>query len=247
VLADSHDGGHTWQVQNLGVEAVYDLQIAGGTMWADIACTGKAPPCVRLVSQPVTGGAWTNLPAVPKSVQGKATPLIGPSIPELLRFGAEAWMWNDVQQRPALIRSGDDGRSWQSLPLPCGQYNRMFLGASSDDQLMLYCSVVGGLGAPPREVWTSSDGGSQWTLESRAGYQNGLARFDIGRDIDKLAPGHRDERQSGRVDEVHTFGNPGEKPGLDRTQFSVSMVGPGENLVSNGKPFCACLKLFDCT
>ena len=61
----------------------------------------------------------------------------------------------------------------------------------------------------------------------------------------ELAAGHGDERKSGRVNEVHACGNPGEKPGAHGAEFGVGVVGPGENLVSNGKPFYASPELFD--
>jgi photosystem II stability/assembly factor-like uncharacterized protein len=79
-------------------------------------------------------------------------------------------MWNWQQQTPALIRSDDGGRTWQSLSLPCGPDHGMWLGASSVNQLMLYCIFGDATSGSPREVWASSDGGLHWTRRTRAGY-----------------------------------------------------------------------------
>jgi photosystem II stability/assembly factor-like uncharacterized protein len=43
----------------------------------------------------------------------------------------------------------------------------MILGASSTQNLMLVCSDDGTAGAAPQEVWTSTDGGTDWLLRSR--------------------------------------------------------------------------------
>jgi hypothetical protein len=165
---DSHDGGLTWQAVGHDVTGVFQVQIAAGSAWAYATCGSQ----LCLITQPVSGGAWTNLPAIPGSVQGPyAAPNSGSTIPDLLRLGSEAWMWNWQQQNPALTRSGDGGRTWQSLSMPCGQHNQALLGASSVNQLMMYCSLGDyGTADEPREVWTSSDGGLHWRLRSRAGY-----------------------------------------------------------------------------
>ena len=169
VLATTHNGGQTWEQTTLGSADVVDIQIAGGTTWAEVACGDTAPPCAHLLSQPVRGGAWTDLGSLPSVVQGAAYRNGAVPGPQLIRSGPTAWIWNDNQQHPALVRTVDGARTWQTLTMPCTFGNTVVLGASSASHVMLECAQVGG-GPPPQEVWSSTDGGSRWTLRSRSGY-----------------------------------------------------------------------------
>jgi hypothetical protein len=171
VLATTHNGGQTWQQTSLGSADVVDIQIANGTAWVEVACGDSAPPCAHLLSQPVHGGRWTNLGPLPSVVQGPAYRNGAVPGPQLIRSGSNAWIWNDNQQRPALVRTNNGGRTWQTLPMPCTFGNTVVLGASSASHIMLECAQVGG-GPPPQEVWSSTDGGSRWTLRSRSGYND---------------------------------------------------------------------------
>ncbi|HUZ69742.1 MAG TPA: sigma-70 family RNA polymerase sigma factor [Candidatus Saccharimonadales bacterium] len=170
ILAATHDAGRTWRQVALGGATVVDVQIANGTAWAETACAADATTCAaRLLSQPVSGGAWTAIGPVPQAVQGPAFSNGAVSGPWLVRSGTRAWIIDGNEQKPALVSTSDGGRLWKQLPLPCAYGANMSLGASSADELMLACVNEGGWPAP-QAVWTSSDGGAVWTLRSRNWY-----------------------------------------------------------------------------
>jgi hypothetical protein len=173
-IAVTHDAGVSWQTVSVGNALVADVQVAGGTAWAITTCSTATPCSARLLSQPVHGGAWTDLGELPAAVRGAIDNNSSIPLAQLVRVGDRAWILDANQQRPALVRSENNGRTWASLPLPCPAGATAIVGASSADHLMLACSNAGGWPAP-QEVWTSSDGGSAWVLRSRSGYNTGFS------------------------------------------------------------------------
>jgi photosystem II stability/assembly factor-like uncharacterized protein len=169
VIDATHDGGQSWQQLQVGSAEVGDMVVSGETAWAVTTCATTVPCTARLFSQSVAGGPWNDL-ALPESVQSPIDNNGDEPLTQLLREGGRMWVLDENQQRPALVRSDDDGHIWASLAaLPCHAGATMILGASSPDQLMLACANEGGWPAP-QEVWTSNDGGSKWVLRSREGY-----------------------------------------------------------------------------
>jgi photosystem II stability/assembly factor-like uncharacterized protein len=169
VLDATHNGGQSWQQLSVGSAQVGDVVVSGGTAWAVTACSTTVPCTARLFSQPITGGAWADQ-ALPESVRSPIDNNADEPLAQLVREGDRMWVLDANQQRPALVRTDDNGHTWASLPAPpCHSGATMILGASSSDHLMLACANEGGWPAP-QEVWTSSNGGSTWVLRSRAGY-----------------------------------------------------------------------------
>jgi hypothetical protein len=169
VLDATHDGGRSWQQMSTGSSLVGDIVVSGGTASAVTTCATTVPCTAHLFSQPVAGGRWAEL-LLPESVQSPIDNNGDEPLAQLLREGGRMWVLDANQQRPALVRSDDNGHIWTTLPAPpCHSGATMILSASSQDQLMLACANEGGWPAP-QEVWTSSNGGSAWVLRSRAGY-----------------------------------------------------------------------------
>jgi photosystem II stability/assembly factor-like uncharacterized protein len=96
-------------------------------------------------------------------------------------MGGRAWVVGVDEMTPAIARTDDGGHTWTALAVPCRIPDpEMYMAASSTTHVMLACTATGALPAP-QEVWSSADGGSRWTLESREGlegYATPLA--DIG-------------------------------------------------------------------
>lgn len=174
VVDATHDGGQSWQQLNVGNAEVGDMVASGATAWAVTTCATTAPCTARLFSQPDAGGSWHDL-ALPKSVQSPIDNNGDEPLTQLLREGGRMWVLDENQQRPALVRSDDNGHIWASLAaLPCHAGATMLLGASSPEQLMLACANEGGWPAP-QEVWTSNDGGANWALRSSEWYNEGFS------------------------------------------------------------------------
>jgi photosystem II stability/assembly factor-like uncharacterized protein len=166
VLDSTHDGGQSWQQLTVGSAEVGDVVVSTDTAWGVTTCATTVPCIARLFSQPVTGGAWTDL-ALPAAVQEPIDNNADVLLSQVVREGDRMWVLDANQQRPALVLTDDNGRTWASLPAPpCVSGATMILGASSPDNMMLACANEGGWPAP-QEVWTSDDGGSHWTLRSR--------------------------------------------------------------------------------
>jgi len=174
ILKETHDGGHSWsQSTNFAGDLVTSVVIADGTVWAVLDCQpASTTSCgVRIMSSPVSGGPWKHIPGeLPAAVQGP--PLRGPgqAVGQLVRSQTRAWYVAFNTANPGLVRSDDQGSSWQSLPFPCQPSNQQVtLSASSDQSLMLVCSSLYGGGEAPKQVWSSTDGGASWLLRSRSG------------------------------------------------------------------------------
>ena len=174
LLAVTHNAGVSWQTVNVGNALVGDVVVAGGTAWAITACSTATPCTARLLSQPVHGGAWSDLGELPAAVRSAIDNNSSIPLANLVRVGDRAWILDANQRGPALVRSEDNGRTWASLPLPCPVGATAILGAASGDHLMLACSN-GGAWPAAQEVWTSSDGGSAWVLRSREWYNVGFS------------------------------------------------------------------------
>lgn len=181
VLSTTHDGGHTW-VHAAGLGGVVSaFAVADRTAWAVVTCSGTSPePCTtRVLSAATTGGGWSQLgSALPSSVSGP--PLQGPGVPlgQLVRSGAEAWFVASNQVHPAMVRSEDNGQSWQQLAAPC--IDPLLIAGASEQELMLICSYDGGNAGSPKQIWTSTDAGSHWLLRSSIDF-NGGALPTVGR------------------------------------------------------------------
>jgi hypothetical protein len=174
VLDATHDGGQSWQQMTVGSAEVGDVVVSDDRAWAVTTCATTVPCIARLFSQSITGGAWSDL-ALPASVQSPIDNNGDEPLAQLVREGGRMWVLDENQERPALVRSDDDGHIWALLAaLPCHAGATMILGASSSNQLMLACANEGGWPAP-QEVWTSSDGGSTWVLRSREWYDEGFS------------------------------------------------------------------------
>jgi hypothetical protein len=132
----THDGGESWQPVDVSGQVV-DVAIAGGTAWAVTGCTeGATTTCPEAVlSSPVGGGGpWTDLEPLPTSVQGEPISNSVLGGPELVRWGPSAWLLNDNQSEPTLVRSEDQGQSWVSMTVPCTAGATMSLAASSAEE-----------------------------------------------------------------------------------------------------------------
>ncbi len=174
LLVATHNGGVSWQSMAVGNALVADVELAQGTAWAVTTCSIPKPCTATLFSQPVGGGAWSDLGALPAAVGAPIDNNSTIPLAQLVRIGDDAWILDANQQGPALVRSQNNGRTWMSLPLPCTVGATAILGASSPDHVMLACGNEGAFPAP-QEVWTSSDGGSKWILRSREGYNSGFS------------------------------------------------------------------------
>jgi hypothetical protein len=174
LLVATHNGGVSWQSMAVGNALVADVELAHGTAWAVTTCSIPTPCTASLFSQPVGGGTWSDLGALPAAVRAPIDNNSTIPLAQLVRVGDEAWILDANQRGSALVRSQNNGRTWTSLPLPCTVGATAILGAASGDHLMLACGNEGAFPAP-QEVWTSSDGGSAWVLRSREGYNSGFS------------------------------------------------------------------------
>ncbi len=128
VLDATHDGGQSWQQMTVGSAEVGDVVVSDDRAWAVTTCATTVPCTARLFSQSITGGAWSVL-ALPASVQSPIDNNGTEPLAQLVREGGRMWVLDENQQRPALVRSDDDGHIWALLaPLPCHAGATMILG-----------------------------------------------------------------------------------------------------------------------
>jgi hypothetical protein len=181
LLTATHDGGRSWQPVSAASGAISGVAVDRGTVWAVVHCgdTSASSTCVQVIASPVHGGAWSQLAALPAPAQAQPDQQNGIGDPPLVRRSGRAWVLDGDFNHPALARSDDGGRSWVSITLPCQQFS-VTMAASSASNLVIACVRAGGWPAP-QEVWSSNDGGSHWSLRSRANQSWQGPRFnDVG-------------------------------------------------------------------
>jgi len=160
LLAETTDGGATWTIVTpTGASSVAGVVSFDGSVWAVSGCVACG---TTLWEAPAPGSPFEPAPSQPPNPTttnaGFTQAMVAGS--HLILSG---------QTSGGEIAISPDGQSWQlaDLPLACaGSADQ--LGASPAGTLLDVCSAEVGGGFAPKEVWTSTDWGSTWTLLSRS-------------------------------------------------------------------------------
>jgi photosystem II stability/assembly factor-like uncharacterized protein len=150
-LLATSDGGVHWRVTATVAAGIELFPVRGSDVV--YASTGDA----MLVS--VDGGVrWSRVPWGP-AVIGFVTPSHG------WRLGRAT----TLMRPPALLETRDGGASWTARSDPCtGDYGLpAALAFASGARGWVVCVTEAGAGYQGKEIWSTSDGGSRWTLAGR--------------------------------------------------------------------------------
>lgn len=166
----SGDSGSTWHQAPIG-PIVFDVSAIGANVWAVTGnCNAFAPrPCALQTQQSVDWGlSWQS------TGDGRFGVVNGPVDLHSVELARITTMHSYVltSNLPSdggsieLFYSGDGGRAWQQLPVPCsGDFDLgAEVAASSTEDLWLLCGSLGSGGSQSKELYRSSDGGLTWTL-----------------------------------------------------------------------------------
>ena len=155
----THDGGATWKHVPLpgggGLPAsVQSLEVGGGAAYAlDIPgsqqSTGGAT--AQLYQTAVGTDAWTAVP-------GASVPQANAGL--VIVSGSGVWMVVQTTAGQAVfLARGPAG--WSRHPLPCGQPT-LAVAAATASNMAAVCAGGAGAGQQPKQLYLSSDAGSNW-------------------------------------------------------------------------------------
>jgi photosystem II stability/assembly factor-like uncharacterized protein len=153
------DGGHTWK-ETPAPGNVSDLAAFGDSAWAITGCDPRiASPC------PSSLLAWNPVANSWSPAQYQPPPSSSPQ--QLIRTSAgRAFIVQETVMNTALLRTDDGGAGWTRLGVACQGFH-MQVATLDGLHVWLVCPSEPGAGQQGKDVYTSADGGTTWTLRAR--------------------------------------------------------------------------------
>jgi photosystem II stability/assembly factor-like uncharacterized protein len=153
------DGGQTWK-DTATPENVSDLATFGNSAWAITGCdprvTTRCPSSMLLWDS--LAKRWTSLPNQPPMTSGPQ---------HLIRTSnTRAFIVQETVGRSALLRTDDGGINWVTLAIPCQGFG-LPTATLDGEHVWMVCPSSPGAGQQGKDVYTSADSGTTWTLRAR--------------------------------------------------------------------------------
>jgi photosystem II stability/assembly factor-like uncharacterized protein len=152
-IETTRDGGRSWTIRRVGavvrsVEAVPGTREAWAALEPVKSCGTRLPSnCPTTLLNSVDGGAtWTRTGAY----------VTAPAFADAQHgFGVRG---------AKLVATSDGGKTWRLLGGPCRRFDGASVSFVSATRGWLLCAGGGAMGAQPKTLYETRDGGHHWTL-----------------------------------------------------------------------------------